>query len=76
MLCLGCRTDPILHFDSYREEHRVKYEEERQEREAAMCQEVAIKKAIEMVKKRTQEDTEEKQAEAVNKIQAAKETAR
>ena len=54
----------------------MKYEEERQEREAAMCQEVAIKKAIEMVKKRTQEDTEEKQAEAVNKIQAAKETAR
>ena len=59
-----------------REEHRVKEEKECLEREAAMCQEVAIKKATETAEKRAQEDMVEKQAEAMKKIWAAKETAR
>ncbi|KIM70524.1 hypothetical protein SCLCIDRAFT_18635 [Scleroderma citrinum Foug A] len=59
-----------------REERRVKEERERQEKEAAVHREAAIKKVMETVEKRAQGDTEERQAEAVKKVWAAKETAR
>ena len=58
------------------EEHWAKEEKEHQEREAAMHQEAAIKKAMKTVAKRAQEDTEEKQAEAVKKIRVAEEMVR
>ena len=58
------------------EERRAKEEKERLEREAAMHREAAIKKAMETVEKRAQEDTVEKWAEAMKKIRAAEETAR
>ncbi|KIM61770.1 hypothetical protein SCLCIDRAFT_25577 [Scleroderma citrinum Foug A] len=59
-----------------REAATIQRQEEHQEREADMCWEAAIKKAMEMVEKRAQEDMEEKQAEVVRKIQAAEEMAR
>ena len=54
----------------------MKEERERQEREATVHQEVAIKKAMETAEKRAQGDTEERWAEAVKKVQVAEETAR
>ena len=45
-------------------------------REAAVHREAAIKKATEMAEKRAQGDTEERRAEAVKKIWAAKKMAR
>ncbi|KIM55497.1 hypothetical protein SCLCIDRAFT_30354 [Scleroderma citrinum Foug A] len=58
------------------EECQVKEERECQEREATVRQEAAIKKATQTAEKRAQGDMEERQAEAVKKIQAAEETAR
>ena len=58
------------------EEHWAQKERERQEREATVHWEVAIKKVTETAEKRAQGDTEERQAEAVKKIWAAKETVR
>ena len=58
------------------EERWAQEERERQEREATVHWEVAIKKVTETAEKRAQGDTEERQAEAVKKIWAAKETVR
>ena len=54
----------------------MKAEKEHLEKEAAVHQEVAIKKVTEMAERRAQEDMEEKWAEAVKKIRAAEETTR
>ena len=59
-----------------REECQAKEEREHQEKEAAVRREAAIKKATEMAEKRTQGDTEDRQAEAAMKVWAVEEMAR
>ena len=59
-----------------REECQAKEEREHQEKEAAVRWEAAIKKATETAEKRTQGDTEDRQAEAAKKVWAVEEMAR